>query len=148
MHFFAKLEDEDNVYNGRINPLKTFSEDGVKIWGNKTMYSGDTPMNRINVVRLMLYMRNLISRAALKLIFDPNDTTLKDEFDGIIRPILSQIKKERGIIDYKLSIKSDSRTDGCTRNVSNNLGEANSYTLEYIEINFVVTPTSVQFDEI
>ena len=146
MHFFARIEDEDNVYNGRINPLKTFSEDGVKIWGNKTMYTGDTPMNRINVVRLMLYMRNLISRAALKLIFDPNDTTLKDEFDGILRPILSQIKKERGIVDYKLSI-SQTQEQMDAHEMSATIWVKPSPTLEYIEINFVVTPIGVEFED-
>lgn len=146
MHFFAKLEDEDNVYNSRINPLKTFSEDGVKIWGNKTMYTGDTPMNRINVVRLMLYMRNLISRSALKLIFDPNDTTLKEEFEGILRPILSQIKQERGIIDYKLSI-SQTPEQMDAHEMSATIWCKPAPTLEYIEINFVVTPVGVEFED-
>lgn len=147
MHFFAKLEDEDNVYNGRINPLKTFSEDGVKIWGNKTMYSGDTPMNRVNVVRLMLYMRKLIAQAALKLIFDQNDATLRSDFEGIIKPILSQIKTDRGITDYRLTT-SQTPEQMDAHEISAVLYVKPTPTLEYIEINFVVTPQGVQFDEI
>ena len=146
MHFFAKLEDEDTVYDNRINPLKTFSEDGVKVWGNKTMYTGDTPMNRVNVVRLMLYMRNIISKASRQLIFDPNDTTLADEFDGILRPILNQIKNDRGIVDYKLKV-SQTPEQMDAHEMSATVFAKPTPSMEYIEINFVVSPVGVSFDD-
>ena len=147
MHFFAKLEDEDNVYDGRINPLKTFSKDGVKVWGNKTMYTGDTPMNRINVVRLMLYLRKLIIESTRGLIFDPNEVTLKGEFESIIRPILTQIKKDRGITDFRLSV-SQTPEQMDAHELSCKLFVKPTPTLEYIEIDFVVTPQGTSFDEI
>jgi hypothetical protein len=147
MHFFAKLEDEDTVYDGRINPLKTFSRDGVKIWGNKTMYTGDTPMNRINVVRLMLYMRKLIIESTRGLIFEPNDVTLKAEFESIVNPILSQIKKDRGITDFRLEV-SQTPEQMDAHELSATLYVKPTPTLEYIEINFVVTPQGVSFDSI
>ena len=147
MHFFAKIEDEDNVYDGRINPLKTFSKDGVKVWGNKTMYTGDTPMNRINVVRLMLYLRKLIIESTRGLIFDPNEATLKGEFESIIRPILTQIKKDRGITDFRLSV-SQTPEQMDAHELSCKLFVKPTPTLEYIEIDFVVTPQGTSFDEI
>lgn len=147
MHFFAKLEDEDNVYDGRINPLKTFSKDGVKVWGNKTMYTGDTPMNRINVVRLMLYLRKLIIESVRGLVFDPNEATLKGEFESIIRPILTQIKKDRGITDFRLSV-SQTPEQMDAHELSCKLFVKPTPTLEYIEIDFVVTPQGTSFDEI
>lgn len=146
MHFFAKTEDEDNVYNGRINPLKTFSKEGVLIWGNKTMYSQDTPMNRINTVRLMLYMRKLISEAVLSLIFEPNDTTLKGEFESIINSILSDIKSKRGITDFKLQA-SQTAEQMDAHELSGKLWVKPLPTLEYIEIEFVVTPQGVSFED-
>ena len=147
MHFFAKIEDEDNVYDGRINPLKTFSKDGVKVWGNKTMYTGDTPMNRINVVRLMLYLRKLIIESVRGLVFDPNEATLKGEFESIIRPILTQIKKDRGITDFRLSV-SQTPEQMDAHELSCKLFVKPTPTLEYIEIDFVVTPQGTSFDEI
>ena len=144
MHFFATLEDEDNVYDERINPLKTFSQDGVKIWGNKTMYTGDTPMNRINVVRLMLYLRKLINEACRGLIFDQNDVTLKDEFDSIVNPILAQIKKDRGITDYKLK-SSQTPEEMDAHEITAALWIKPTPTLEYIEIDMIVTPQGVSF---
>lgn len=147
MHLFTKLEDEDNVYDGRINPLKTFSEDGVKIWGNKTMYTGDTPMNRVNVVRLMFYMRKLITQASMKLIFEPNDTTLTSEFEGIVKPILAQIKRDRGISDFRLHV-SQTPEEIDAHELNAVLRVKPTPTLEYISINFVVTPQSVDFEDI
>ena len=145
MHFFAKLEDEDNVYDSGINPVKTFSKDGVKIWGNKTMYSQDTPMNRINVVRLMLYMRKLVIEASLKLIFEPNDTTLKKQFEDTINPILKQIKNDRGIIDYKLEVQQTPEMMDA-HELQARLFVKPTPALEYIEIEFVVTPQGVDFN--
>ena len=147
MHFFAKLEDEDTLYDGRINPLKTYSRDGVKIWGNKTMYTADTPMDRINVVRLMLYMRKLIIESTRGLIFEPNDITLKAEFESIVNPILAQIKSDRGITDFRLVV-SQTPEQMDAHELSATLYVKPTPTLEYIEINFVVTPQGVSFDSL
>lgn len=146
MHFFAKLEDEDTVYENRINPLKTFSKDGVKIWGNKTMYKGDTPMNRINTVRLVLYLRRLISESVRTLIFEPNDTTLKAEFESIVRPILSKVKSERGITDFRLDV-SQTVEEMDAHELSCRLWIKPTPTLEYIAIEFMVTPQGVSFSD-
>ena len=91
-HYITKLEDEDTLYEGMINPVKTFATDGVKIWGQKTMYGEDTPLNRINVRRLMLRVKKLISGACRRLIFEQNDATVKSQFEGLVRPILDDIK--------------------------------------------------------
>jgi phage tail sheath protein FI len=147
MHFFAKLEDEDNVYDGRINPLKTFSQDGVKVWGNKTMYTGDTPMNRVNTVRLMLYLRKLIIESTRVLLFEPNDTTLKAEFEDIVNPILAQIKRDRGITDYRLDVEQTPETMDA-HEIQCKLWVKPTPTLEYIEIEFMVTPQGVSFSDI
>ena len=143
---FTKIDDEDTVYDGRINPVKTFSVDGVKIWGNKTLYSQDTPMNRINTVRLVLYMRKLIIEASRILIFEPNDMTLKTQFDGIIRPILNQIKSDRGITDFKLVV-SQTPEQMDAHEISAKIFIKPTPSLEYIELDFVVTPQGVEWDE-
>ena len=147
MRFFAKLEDEDNVYDGRINPLKTFSKEGIKVWGNKTMYTSDTPMNRVNVVRLMLYMKRLIIESTRSLIFEPNDTTLAKQFDSIVRPILNQIRTDRGITDFRLVV-SQTPEQMDAHELSAVIYVKPTPTLEYIEINFVVTPQGVSFDDL
>lgn len=146
MHFFAKLEDEDNVYSGRINSLKTFSKEGVLLWGNKTMYSQETPMNRINTVRLMLYLRKLIKESVIGLVFDPDDTTLKGEFERIINSILSDIKSKRGFTDFRLKT-SQTAEQMDAHELSGKLWVKPTPTLEYISLEFMVTPQGVEFED-
>lgn len=145
-HKFIKLDEEDTLYEGRINPIKSFSQDGVKVWGNKTLYSYESPLNRINVRRLMIYMRKLIMLAANKLIFEQNDNTLKAQFEGIVNPILADIKSNRGITDYKLEV-SQTPEEMDAHEINVKIWVKPTGSLEYINISFMVTPQSVNFDE-
>lgn len=149
LHFPAKLEDRDNVYDNRINALISFSQDGVKLWGNKTLYICDDtdPMNRINTVRLVLYMRKLLIESVRGLIFEPNDATLREEFEGIVKPILSQIKADRGITDYRLET-SQTKEQMDMHEMSAKIWIKPTPALEAIELEFVVTPQGIEFDVI
>ncbi len=147
LHFYPKLEDRDNVYDNRINALISFGKDGVKVWGNKTLYvcEDTNPMNRINSVRLMLYMRKLLIEATRGLIFEPNDSTLKEEFEGIIKPILSQIKADRGITDFRLET-SQTKEQMDMHEMSGKVWVKPTPDLEYIELEFIVTPQGIEFN--
>jgi hypothetical protein len=90
-------------------------------------------------------MRKLLIEATRGLIFEPNDVTLKEEFEGIVRPILSQIKTDRGITDYRLET-SQTKEQMDMHELSAKLWIKPTPTLEYIEIEFVVTPQGVEFD--
>lgn len=147
MHFYAKLEDRDEAYDGRINSLMSFSRDGVKIWGNKTMYTQDTPMNRINTVRLVLYLRKLLSKASLPSIFEPNDEYEADNLEKRLRTILNGVKEDRGIYDYKLQIsQTDEEKD--QHEIGVKVWVKPTPVTEYIEIEFIVTPMGVSFEEV
>lgn len=148
LHVPAKLEDRDNVYDNRINPLMSFPE-GVRIWGNKTLYICDetNPMNRLNTVRLVLYLRKILVAATLGLIFSENDDTTREEFEGIVKDILTQVKSDRGITDFRLDI-SQTKEQMDMHEMSGKLWVKPTPVLEYIELDFVVTPQGIEFDEI
>lgn len=140
----TRLADEDTLYDGRINPIKTFAADGVKVWGNKTMYTIDSPLNRVNVRRLMLRIKKLISNVGKQLIFDQYDSSLKNQFLGLVTPILSNVKANGGIFDYRIDIDDsvearDAHTLPCTIHVKP------TPTLEYIDLTFTIYPESVDF---
>lgn len=148
LHVSCKLEDRDNVYDNRINPLMSFPE-GVRIWGNKTLYICDetNPLNKLNTVRLVLYMRRIIVKASLGLIFDDNDPSTAEDFDGIVRDILLQIKSDRGITDFRLDI-SQTKEQMDAHEMSGKLWVKPTPVLEAIELEFVVTPQGVEFEEL
>ena len=62
-------EERDTLYKGRINPIATFSDVGTVIWGNKTMQIRESALDRINVRRLLLQARKLISAVSVRLLF-------------------------------------------------------------------------------
>ena len=146
-HYVTKLADEDTLYAGRINPIKTFAQDGVKVWGQKNLQARESQLNRIAVRRLLLRMRKMISIACLGLIFDPNDATVKQKFLSTVTPIMDNIRANRGISDYRIEI-NDTVESRERRELPCNLYFKPYNALEYIDLNFVVTPEAVSFDNI
>ena len=143
---FTKLDEEDNLYENMINPVKSFSSDGVKIWGNKTMYLEDTPLNRINVRRLMIRLKKLVISATRQLVFEQNDNTVEAQFRSIVGSILANAKQNRGISDYK--IQTDTSAEARDRKeLPARIWVKPINSLEYISISFVVTPEGANFED-
>ena len=143
-----KLAEEDELYEHGINPIKTFSTDGtVKVWGQKTIQLADNQLNRIATRRLLLRLRKLIAIATIGFIFDPNDTTTAESLRSATTPILENLRSNRGLSDYKLKID-----DSVEMRENYELGVTiylKAYTqLEYISLNFVLTPQGVDFEDL
>jgi phage tail sheath protein FI len=145
--YITRIGDEDILYENRINPIKTFANDGVKIWGQKNLQINESQLNRIAVRRLLLRMRKLISIACLSLIFEPNDATTKNSFLSIVTPIMDNIRANRGISDYKIEVADSVEGEDC-RELNCKLYFKPYCALEYISLDFIVTPESVSFDDI
>ena len=140
------LLDEDTLYENMINPIKTFAVDGVKVWGNKTLYHKETPRNRINVSRLMIRVKKLVSQASRNLIFEQYDVTLEKQFRSVVEPILQDVKSNRGIYDYRIVTECTEETRDQHILPAKILIKPTP-ALEYISISFVVYPEGVEFDE-
>ena len=145
--FITKLADEDVLYEGRINPIKTFAQDGPKIWGQKNLQINESQLNRIAVRRLLLRLRKLIAISCIGLIFEPNDATVKQSFLSTVTPIMDSIRSNRGISDYRIEINDTIETRE-RRELPVKIYIKPTQALEYITIDFIVTPESVSFDDI
>lgn len=146
-HYVTKLSDEDVLYEGRINPIKTFASDGVKVWGQKNLQKRESQLNRIAVRRLLLRMRKLVAISCIGLIFEPNDSTTKNKFLSTVTPILDNIKANRGISDYKIEV-NDTLEARERRELPAKIFFKPYNALEYIDLNFILTPEGVSFDNI
>ena len=146
-HFITKVGDEDVLYEGRINPVKTFATDGVKIWGQKNLQVNESQLDRIAIRRLLLRLRKLISISCIGLIFEPNDATTKKSFLSTVTPILDNMKSNRGISDYRIEVTDTVETRE-RRELPCKIYIKPIQALEWITIDFVVTPESVSFDDI
>ena len=146
-HFITKLADEDVLYDGRINPIKTFAQDGPKIWGQKNLQINESQLNRIAVRRLLLRMRKLIAISCIGLIFEPNDATVKQSFLSTVTPIMDSIRSNRGISDYRIEINDTIETRE-RRELPVKIYFKPYNALEYITIDFILTPEGVNFEDI
>jgi hypothetical protein len=146
-HFITRLSDEDVLYEGRINPIKTFAQDGPKIWGQKNLQINESQLNRIAVRRLLLRMRKLIAISCIGLIFEPNDPTTKQSFLSTVTPIMDSIRSNRGISDYRIEI-NDTIESRERRELPVKIYFKPYNALEYITIDFILTPEGVSFDDI
>ena len=146
-HYITKLADEDTLYEGRINPVKTFAQDGVKLWGQKNLQVAESQLNRIAIRRLLLRMRKLIAIACRSLIFEPNDPTTKNSFLSIVTPIMDNIRANRGISDYKIEV-DDSIEARDRRELPAKIFFKAYNALEYITLDFILTPEGISFEDI
>ena len=146
--FVTRLSDEDTLYEGRINPIKTFAGDnGVKVWGQKNMQIEDTQLNRIAVRRLLLRMRKLIAIACRSLIFEQNDNVVRNQFLSIVTPIMDNIRSNRGISDYKIEVAESIDEKDC-KELNAKIFFKPYCALEYISLDFILTPQGVDFENI
>ena len=140
-------EDRDILYIGRINPIATFSDVGTVIWGNKTLQVRESALDRINVRRLLLQARKLISAVSVRLLFEQNDAQVRQDFLNAVNPILDSIRRDRGLYDFRVTVSSD--PEDIDRNqMTGKIYIKPTRALEFIDITFYITPTGASFENI
>jgi len=137
----------DTLYEGRINPIATFTTEGIKVWGNKTLQIKESALDRINVRRLLLQARKLISAVAIRLLFEQNDDIVRNQFLSLVNPILDNIRSERGLTDFRVVLDDDpearDRNELCGR-----IFIKPTRALEFICVEFNIMNTGASFDDI
>jgi len=140
----------DVLYEGRINPLADFVDVGNVIFGQKTLQVRESSLDRINVRRLLLQTKVLISNVATRLLFEQNDQTTVDQFLSRTNPILDTIRRERGLDDFR--VKMDDSINSPESRARNELyGEIllrPTAAVEFIGITFTITPAGASFDDV
>jgi hypothetical protein len=140
-------EDRDILYKGRINPIATFSDVGTVIWGNKTLQVRESALDRINVRRLLLQARKLISAVSVRLLFEQNDAKVRQDFLDAVNPILDAIRRDRGLYDFRVTVSSDV-ADLDRNQLTGKIYIKPTRSLEFIDITFYITPTGASFENI
>jgi len=139
--------DRDTLYEGRINPIATFNDVGTVIWGNKTLQVRESPLDRINVRRLLLQARKLISAVAIRLLFEQNDAVVRQQFLDSVNPILDAIRRDRGITDFRVTV-SNNPEDFDSNQMSGRIFLKPTKALEFIDIEFIITPQGASFENL
>ena len=90
----------DVLYTNQINPLVFFTGNGLLNYGNKSSFNSQSALDRINVARLVAYIRRQLTIAARPFIFEPNDALTRQEISGVVQTLMVDLVAKRGIYDY------------------------------------------------
>jgi len=90
----------DVLYQNSINPITFVPGVGITNFGNKTTYSNTTSLDRINVARLVVFIRNRLESIGKQFLFEPNDQITRDEIKNAVNSLMIDLVAKRGIYDY------------------------------------------------
>jgi len=90
----------DTMANVKVNPLTYFNGVGLVNYGQKTLSSGTSALDRINVSRLVIYLRSQLNKLAKPFVFEPNDKLTRDEIKQAVESLLLELVGLRAIYDY------------------------------------------------
>ena len=96
----TRIGIRDVLYTNQINPLVFFTGNGLLNYGNKSSFASNSALDRINVARLVAYIRRQLTIAARPFIFEPNDALTRQEISGVIQTLMVDLVAKRGIYDY------------------------------------------------
>lgn len=92
--------DDLYKYPTNINPIVNFIGQGIIMWGQKTQQSTPSALDRINVVRMLMYIKRQLRKGSMSFIFEPNDQLTRDNLKATVDGFLSTLVIGRGLYDY------------------------------------------------
>jgi phage tail sheath protein FI len=143
-------KQRDALYEVNINPIASFPSEGIVIFGQKTLQATPSALDRINVRRLVIFLKKQMSILAAGLLFEPNVENTWNRFRRPATSILESVKNGFGISDYKLVLD---RTTTTPEEIDRNMMYAKLfikpvYAIEFIGIDFVITNTGASFEDL
>ena len=137
----------DALYSKGINPVASFSGQGVVLFGDKTLQNKPSAFDRINVRRLFIVLEKAIARAAQFSLFEFNDEFTRAQFVALVSPYLRDVQGRRGITDFKVVCDE---TNNTAQVIDSNQFVGDIYikparSINFIQLNFVAVGTGVDF---
>lgn len=107
----------DTLYTNRVNPIAFFNGSGILNYGNKSRATTPSALDRINVARLVSFLRKNLQQIATGFVFEPNDKITRDELKQQIEQTLNDLVAKRGVYDYLVVCdETNNTTDRIDRN--------------------------------
>ena len=142
-------KQRDTLYEANINPIASFPSSGIVVFGQKTLQERQSALDRINVRRLVIYMKKQISILSTQVLFEQNVQATWNRFKALIEPFLANVKVQFGITDYRLILDESTTTPDL---IDQNIMYAKimikpARAIEFIAIDFVIASTGASFDD-
>ena len=139
--------DRDVLYNANVNPLATFPGEGVVVFGQKTLQRKATALDRVNVRRLLIALKDFIGQISNNLVFEQNTAVTRNRFLSQVNPYLESVVQRQGLYAFKVVMDETNNTaDVIDRNqLVGQIYIQPTKTAEFIILNFNVLPTGATF---
>ena len=141
-------KERDDLYGVNVNPIAQFPQEGIVIFGQKTLQASASALDRVNVRRLLIFLKKEISRIANTILFQPNARDTWAQFLLRARPLLDDVKAKFGLEDYRLILDETTTTpDLIDRNVLYaKVLLKPTRAIEFIAIDFEIFRSGASFD--
>jgi hypothetical protein len=139
--------NRDLLYESNVNSIATFPNTGVVVFGQKTLQKKRSALDRVNVRRLLIELKNYISQVADTLVFEQNTVTTRNNFLSQVNPYLASVQQRQGLTAFKVVMDE---TNNTPTTIDNNQLIGQIYlqptrTVEFIILDFNVLPTGATF---
>jgi len=139
--------NRDDLYQDNINPIATFPNTGVVVFGQKTLQKKASALDRVNVRRLLIALKNYISQIADNLVFEQNTIATRNNFLSQVNPYLESVQQRQGLYAFKVVMDESNNTpDVIDRNqLIGQIYLQPTKTAEFIYLDFNILPTGATF---
>jgi len=139
--------NRDTLYEANVNPIASFPQQGVVVFGQKTLQKAASALDRVNVRRLLIALKDYISQIADNLVFEQNTIATRQNFLTQVNPYLESVQQRQGLYAFKVVMDESNNTpDVIDRNeLIGQIFLQPTKTAEFIILDFNVLPTGATF---
>jgi len=139
--------DRDVLYAAKVNPIATFPGSGISVFGQKTLQTKASALDRVNVRRLLIELKKFIGDQARNLVFEQNTVSTRNKFLAVVNPYLESVVQRQGLYAYRVVMDDTNNTaDVIDRNqLVGQIFIQPAKTIEFVVLDFTVQPTGATF---
>lgn len=137
----------DILYAAKVNPIATFPGTGISVFGQKTLQTKASALDRVNVRRLLIELKKFIGDQARNLVFEQNTIATRNRFLATVNPYLESVVQRQGLFAYRVVMDDSNNTaDVVDRNqLVGQIFIQPTRTVEFVVLDFTIEPTGATF---
>ena len=137
----------DTLYSKKVNPIASFPGQGISVFGQKTLQTKSSALDRVNVRRLLIELKKFIGDQARNLVFEQNTIATRNRFLAVVNPYLESVVQRQGLYAYRVVMDDSNNTaDVVDRNqLIGQIFIQPAKTAEFVVLDFTVEPTGATF---
>jgi len=143
------VNDRNNLYQSKVNPIATFPGVGTVIYGQKTLQQKPSALDRVNVRRLLIALKSYIGQLGEQIVFEPNTQVTRNKFLNQVNPYLESVQQRQGLYAFQVVMDETNNTpDVVDRNqLVGTIYIQPTKTAEFIQLDFNIMPTGTSFGQ-